>query len=259
MRSGYAAVNDLEMYFEVHGAGEPLLLLHGAMGTIESCFTELLPRLAARHEVIAAELQGHGHTADIERPLSYDQLADDAVALLRALDVTKADVVGYSLGGAVGLATAMRHPEMLRRLVFFGGATYRRDGLDPALLEEFDAAPPDLAGTVWHEAYRRVAPRPDEWSQLVAKVNALDRSFEGWSTDDVGAIRAPVLLLVGDADIARLEHVVEMFRLLGGGLDGDLVGIPDSHLGVLPGTSHTGILERVEWLESMILGFLGPP
>jgi pimeloyl-ACP methyl ester carboxylesterase len=223
---------------------------------IASCFGVLLPRLASRRMVIAAELQGHGHTPDIERPLSYSQLADDAAALLRALNVEEADVVGYSLGGAVGLAMAMRHPEMLRRLVFFGGASYRRDGLDPALLEAFDAPPPDLVGSVWHEAYLQAAPSPDNWSGLVTKVNELDRSFDGWSQDEMRAIRAPALLIVGDADIVRLEHVVEMFQLLGGGLDGDLVGIPDAELGVLPATSHTGILDRVEWLESMIMGFL---
>src|SRR5215468_11991679 len=122
--SGYVPVNGLDMYYEIHGDGSPLALFHGAMGTIDSCFAKLLPALAATRQVVAVELQGHGHTADVDRPLSYQQMAADAAALLEALGIELADLVGYSMGGAVAVELAMRHPEMVRRLVFAGGTSY---------------------------------------------------------------------------------------------------------------------------------------
>jgi pimeloyl-ACP methyl ester carboxylesterase len=257
--SGYVQVNGLDMYYEIHGDGSPLALFHGAMGTIDSCFTDLLPAVAASRQVIAVELQGHGHTADIDRPLSYRQMAADAAALLEVLDIEMADLVGYSLGGAVALELAMQHPDRVRRLVFAGGASYRRDGLYPEMLGEPESATDDLTGSVWHQAYARVAPDPGRWPDLVAKNRELDRTFAGWPDEDIQALTAPVLLIIGDSDIVRPEHVVKMFRLLGGGVIGDITGLPASQLAVLPGTSHTGLLDRVAWLQSMILEFLGSP
>jgi pimeloyl-ACP methyl ester carboxylesterase len=257
--SGYRPVNGLDMYYEIHGAGRPLVLLHGAMGTIESCFEKLLPRLAATRKVIALELQGHGHTADIDRSLSYSQMADDTVALLRSLDIEVADFVGYSMGGAVALQVSMRYPDVVRRLVDAGGTAYDSRGLYPEVSDAFDAGPPDLSGSVWQQAYAKVAPDPGAWPTLVAKVNELDRQFTGWTDDEVRAVSPPTLLIIGDADIVRPEHTVAMFRLLGGGIVGDLVDAPPSQLAILPGTSHIGLLERVEWLESMIISFLDDP
>ena len=175
--SGYVPVNGLDMYYEVHGEGSPLALFHGAMGTIDSCFANLLPALAATRQVVAIELQGHGHTADIDRPLSYRQMAADAAALLEALGIEMADLVGYSLGGAVALELAMQYPGRVRRLVFAGGISYRRDGLYPEMLTEPESAADDLTGSVWHQAYLRVAPDPSAWPVLVAKNNQLDRTF----------------------------------------------------------------------------------
>jgi len=245
------------MYYEIHGDGSPLALFHGAMGTIDSCFTDLLPALAAARQVVAIELQGHGHTADIDRPLSYRQMAADAAALLEALDIEKADLVGYSLGGAVALELAMQRPDLVRRLVFAGGTSYRRDGLYPEMLEEPESAADDLTGSVWHRAYVRVAPDPSRWPDLVAKNRELDRTFAGWPDEDIQALTVPVLLIIGDSDIVRPEHTMKMFRLLGGGVIGDIAGLPASQLAVLPGTSHVGLLDRVDWLQSMILEFLG--
>jgi pimeloyl-ACP methyl ester carboxylesterase len=205
---------------------------------------------------VALELRGHGHTADIDRPLTYPQMAQDTVAVVRALGVEVADFVGYSMGGAVALQIAMRHPDVVRRLVHAGGACYDVSGLYPEVAGAFEAGPPDLSGSVWQRAYARVAPDPDAWPALVAKVNELDRRFTGWPADDVRAVRAPTLLVVGDADIVRPEHTAEMFRLLGGGGPGDLGDLPPSQLAVLPGTSHVGLLERTAWLASMILPFL---
>ena len=257
--SGYALVNGLDMYYEIHGDGSPLALFHGAMGTINSCFTDLLPALAASRQVVAVELQGHGHTADVDRPLSYRQMAADAAALLEALDIEVADLVGYSLGGAVALELAIQHPDRVRRLVFAGGTSYRRDGLYPEMLEEPESATDDLTGSVWHQAYARVAPDPGRWPDLVAKNRELDRTFAGWPDKDIQALTVPALLIIGDSDIVRPEHTMKMFRLLGGGVIGDLAGLPASRLAVLPGTSHVGLLDRVDWLQSMILEFLGSP
>jgi pimeloyl-ACP methyl ester carboxylesterase len=256
--TGYLPVNGLNMYYEIHGEGYPLVLLHGAMGTIVSCFADLLPALAATRQVIAVELQGHGHTADIDRPLSYQQMAEDTAALMRALDIETADFVGYSNGGAVALQMAMQHPEAVRRLVFAGGASYSPDGYYPEMLAAAEPGADDLSDSVWHQEYVRVAPHPDAWPTLVAKLFELDRTFTGWPPEDVQAVKTPTLLIIGDSDIVRPEHTVNMFRLLGGGVIGDLVGLPASQLAVLPGTSHQGVLNRVDWLRSMILEFLDP-
>jgi pimeloyl-ACP methyl ester carboxylesterase len=255
---GYASVNGLELYYEVHGDGPPLVLLHGAMGTIDSCFARLLPALGAQHRLIAVELQGHGHTADVDRPLSYRDMADDVAALLRSLATGPIDAVGYSMGGSVGLELAMRHPDLVKRVVYAGGATYRRDGLHPEMLQDMSDAAEALEGSLWHQAYLRVAPRPDDWPRLVNKVMELDR-FEGWTAEQIQAITQPVLVIVGDSDIVRPEHAVELFRLLGGGVVGDIVDLPASRLAMLPGTSHVGMLERFDWLHSMITDFLDPP
>jgi pimeloyl-ACP methyl ester carboxylesterase len=252
----YASINELEMYYEIHGEGRPTVLLHGSLGTIESCFAALLPGLATTRRVVAVELQGHGHTPDVDRPLSFEHMAEDVFALLGALRLGDVDVVGYSMGGGVGLQLALRHPEAVRHLVYAGGTSYRRDGLYPEMLGDMSSAVDDLAGSVWHEAYLRAAPDQNAWPALVRKVTDLDRTFEGWSTEDIRGLRLPTLLVIGDSDIVRPEHTMEMFRLLGGGVIGDIAGLPSSQLAVLPGTSHVGVLDRVDWLRSMITEFL---
>jgi pimeloyl-ACP methyl ester carboxylesterase len=254
-------VPDVDLYYEVHGSGPPLVLLHGAMGTIESCFADLLPRLAADHQVIAVELQGHGHTPDNERPLTYEAMADDIAGLLGELGIDRADLVGYSMGGGVALQVAVRHPDHVRRLVFFGGAAFSPGGLYPEVQADFDADPPiaELEASRWHEAYVRVAPDPKAWPALVTKVNELDSAWTGFPPEQLRAITAPTLLIIGDADIVRPEHAVEMFGLLGGGVPGDLVPLPPAQLAVLPGTNHVGMLEHTDWLHSMISRFLTRP
>jgi pimeloyl-ACP methyl ester carboxylesterase len=245
--SGYVDVGELELYWERHGHGAPLVLLHGAMGTIESCFAGLLPELAQHFEVAAVELQGHGRTRDIARPLTYEGMAGDTAALLAALGIERAQFVGYSMGGAVALQLALDRPELVDHLVFAGGAAFDTSGVRPELLEIFESFDPhELDGTRWHEAYRRVAPNPDAWTSLVLKVNQLDRAGLSWPRERLAALEIPTLLIVGDSDIVRPEHTVEMFRLL-----------PQAQLGVLPGTTHESMLDRVEWLSSMVLAFLG--
>jgi pimeloyl-ACP methyl ester carboxylesterase len=255
--SGYVAVGALELYYERHGDGPPLVLLHGAFGTIESCFAGLLPRLTGRFEVIAVELQGHGRTGDIDRRLSYEDMAADTAALLDALEIPRAHFVGYSLGGAVALQVALDRSELVDHVVFFGGASFDPSGVYPELMAAFESFDPHaLDGSRWHEAYRRVAPDPDAWTSLVVKMNELDRSGHSWPRERLAALRAPTLLIIGDGDIVRPEHTVEMFRLLGGRGPWDPDAPAKAQLAVLPGTSHEGMLDRVDWLASMIAEFL---
>jgi len=261
MQPGYVNVGSMDMYYERHGRGAPLVLLHGAMGTIESCFATLLPALTPHFEIVAFELQGHGHTRDIARPLTYADLALDVAAAVDALGVGRAHFVGYSMGGAVAVQVALDRPDLVDHVVFAGGAAFDASGVYPellALLDTFD--PHAVDGSSWHAAYRRVAPDPDAWTDLVLKVNELDRSGEpSWPSETLAALHAPTLLMIGDSDIVRPEHTLEMFRLLGGGRPADLGEPPRAQLAVLPGTSHVGLLERTEWLSSMILAFLAPP
>src|SRR5919201_6799020 len=188
---GYAAVDGLQMYYEVHGSGQPLVLLHGALSAIGTSFGKLLPPLAETRQVVAVEQQAHGHTADIDRPLTVPQMADDTAALLRQLGIGQADLFGYSLGAAIALQLAMLHPELVRKLVL-ASVSYSRDGLHPGLLEGIEAMrPEDLAGSPWQEEYARIAPNPQDWPILVAKNRQLDLEFGGWAGAGVQGGSAP--------------------------------------------------------------------
>ena len=259
----YAEVNGLEMYYEIHGTGEPLVVLHGAYMTIDA-MGEIVPELAKTRQVIAVELQGHGRTADVDRPLSYEQMADDTAALLRHLGIEQADVFGFSMGGGVALQVAIRHPEVVRKLVV-ASASYTSDGMHPELLEMIPTLTPEVfAESPIEEAYLQTAPNPDDFPTLVAKLKQLDMEPFAWPPEDIRGIAAPTLLIIGDSDAIRLEHAVALFRLLGGGVMGDLAGLPKSQLAVLPGTTHfvppgSGVLDRADWLTSMIGEFLDAP
>jgi pimeloyl-ACP methyl ester carboxylesterase len=256
----YADVSGLRMYYEIHGTGAPLVLLHGWFSTIDTDFGKIIPAFAKTRQVIAIEQQAHGHTADINRQFSYEQMADDTAALLRQLKIEQADFVGYSMGGAIALQMARRYPALVRKFVFAGGTSYAPDGLYPELREGLKRMKPeDMNGSPWQKAYASVAPNPENWAALVSKKQAMDLRFAGWSQDDVKTIEAPSLLIIGDADIVRPEHTVEMFRLLGGGVVGDLHGLPRAQLAVLPGTTHVTFIDRTEWLVSMISSFLDAP
>ena len=263
IRGNYAEVNGLNIYYEIHGTGQPLVLLHGAYMTID-LMGEIVPALAESRQVIAVELQGHGRTADIDRPLSYELMADDIAALIEHLAFEKADLFGYSMGGSVALQVAIRHPEVVRKLVV-ASASYTSGGMHHELLEMIPTLTPEaFAGSPIEEAYLRSAPNPDDFTTLVAKLKRLDMEPFAWPAEDIGGIAAPTLLIVGDSDAIRLEHAVELFGLLGGGVMGDLAGLPKSQLAVLPGTTHfvpagSGVLERADWLLSMIVPFLDAP
>jgi pimeloyl-ACP methyl ester carboxylesterase len=258
----YAHVNGLEMYYEIHGTGEPLILLHGGVGAIEM-FGEVLPLLAQGQQVIAADLQAHGRTADIDRPLSFESMADDIRALIEHLGLEEADVMGYSLGGGVALQTAIRHPQVVRKLVLVS-TPFSRDGWYPEVRAGMEHMGPEAAEpmkqTPMYQLYSSVAPRPEDWPVLLTKLGQLLGQDYDWS-EGVTAIEAPTMIVVGDADSVRTAHAVEFFELLGGGLAAagwDGSRIPNARLAVLPGTTHYDIFSSPA-LASAVTPFLDTP
>jgi pimeloyl-ACP methyl ester carboxylesterase len=255
----YVSVNGLDMYYELHGVGQPLVLLHGAFSAIGTSFGNVLPELAKTRQVIAFEMQAHGRTADIDRPLSMEQMADDTATALRQLGIENADLFGFSMGAGIALQVAIRHPEMPRKLVL-ASVTYKLDGVHPGLMEGLAEMKPEMMhGSPWHEEYMLIAPRPEDFAMLFAKKTQMDRQVRDLPAEAIEAIRSPTLLIIGDSDIVRPEHAVEMFRLLGGGVMGDIAGLPSSQLAVLPGTTHATLVERGDWLASMVTAFLDAP
>lgn len=237
VETGHASVNGLDLYYEIRGAGEPLILLHGGVVGI-IMFGPNLQALSAGRRLIAVELQGHGRTPDIDRPLSYEAMADDVAALMRHLDITRADVMGLSLGGGVALQTAFRHPELVRRLVIVA-APCRRDGWYPEVRAEFDRMGPASGEVMKQSPLAQLYPNVD-WLALFGKIGELQRRDYDWSAD-VRAIASPTMLVFADADAVQPAHIVEFFGLLGGGqrdagLDGS--GRPVARLAVLPGLTH---------------------
>jgi pimeloyl-ACP methyl ester carboxylesterase len=264
--TGLAPVNGLEMYYEIHGeehGGVPVLLLNGAYMTTAD-FGPLLPGLAASRRVIVADPQAHGRTADVDRPLTYEGMADDAAALLGHLGVAQADVVGFSMGGGTAIQVAVRHPQVVRALVPIS-AGFRSDAMQPELLAMIPTITPEMfAGSPFETTYKEVAPQPDGFPGLVTKLKQLDETPFAWAEDDIRGITAPTLIVTGDADASVVEHAVAMFRLLGGGRMGDMHGIGRARLAVLPGTAHfmppgIGMLDRAEWLLALIPAFLDAP
>jgi pimeloyl-ACP methyl ester carboxylesterase len=257
---GYASVNGLQMYYEIHGEGQPLVLLHGAFSGIGTSFGKIIPGLSRSRKVVAFELQAHGRTADIDRPLTVEGLADDVAEAIRQLGLGQADVLGYSMGASVALHVVVRHPELVRKLVLASGS-YNRAGVHPGLMEGLGEMKPEMMyGSPWHDEYMRIAPHPEDFNRLFAKKTEMDRQVKDLPGDAIRAIKAPTLLIIGDSDFTRPEHAVEMFRLLGGGVFGDTpAGLPNSRLAILPGTSHVGVADRADWLVSMVDEFLDAP
>ncbi len=258
----YVNVNDLKLYYEIHGQGQPLILLHGGLGGV-SMFAQILPGLAKHRQVVAVELQAHGHTADIDRPLSYESMADDVAALLAQLGLGQADIFGYSLGGGVAQQTTIRHPDLIRKLIVMS-APCKRQGWYPEVLAGMAAmnaaSAQMMIGSPPHQAYVAAAPRANDFPVLVEKTGQLLRQDYDWSKD-FAAILVPTLLVFGDADSVRPEHIVEMFQLLGGGKqdagwDGSMM--PRSRLAVLPGTLHYNIYES-PLLLPVLTPFLDAP
>lgn len=259
-RTGYAPVNGLQMYYEMHGAGHPLVMLHGGLETIKvSLGGNLLPSLAESRQVIAIEQQAHGHTADIDRPLDYEQMVEDTAALLRHLDITNADVFGYSMGGMIALGLATRHPDLVRNLVIVS-APYTNSGMRPENIAGMQALTPEaLAGSPQESAYLDAAPNPGDWGTLLRKMGPLQRDFKGWPAESIRAMSAPTLLVYGDNDAIPLDHAVELFRLRGGDVNGDFEGLPASRLAIVPETTHISIMNRADQILPMVLAHINAP
>jgi pimeloyl-ACP methyl ester carboxylesterase len=248
-------VNGMQMYYEVSGEGDPLIVLHGAYMNIPT-MGAIIPRLAETHKVYALELQGHGRTTDIDRPITYSNLADDVAAFMDAVGLQKADVFGYSMGAAAALQLAIRYPEKVNKLVA-ASAAYDAKGWQP----EFTAFIPEMTVEMFvnmpfAEDYRKLAPNPEGFPALVEKLIALEHEPMAWEAD-VRAMKTPVLIITGDADVATLEHSVAMFRLLGGGVMGDMgKPLPASRLAVMPATSHTAVITQPDLLHAFTEPFL---
>jgi pimeloyl-ACP methyl ester carboxylesterase len=256
-QTGYAPVNGLQMYYELHGSGGiPLLLLHGGLFNIDLQFGQLMPGLAATRKVIAADFQGHGRTGDIDRPLTSAGLASDVVDLLGHLDIAQADVFGFSVGGVVALHLAINHPELVRKLIV-SSASFDLDGGRQENKEAMEALTVDaVAGTPMEQDYRAKSPNPDKLQELLDKLGRFDAGFTGWAEANIRGIAAPTLLTVGDCDAVRLEHMVRFLQLRGGDVNGDFVGVPASQLAVFPGTTHFFGLAKTELVLGAVLPFL---
>ena len=246
---GYAKVGELDMYYDAEGAGPPLLLFHGGMGTADM-FGALRSDLNSRWTTIGIEQQAHGHTGDIDRPLRFAQMADDTAAVVRHLGLSGCHAFGYSDGGNVALGLAIRHPDLVSRIAVCG-TNADNAGLDHDMLAHLVAGANEKPETVaaglpamLREAYQAIAPEPNDWPRLVHKVFELAASFEGWSEAQLEAIAAPVLVMVGDQDVVTVEHAMWLSRRLRQG-----------QLCVLPRTDHLAPIARSEWVSAIINEF----
>src|SRR5215469_12151091 len=239
----YAPVNGLQLYYEIRGSGRPLVLLHGGLLTIDLNFGSLLEPLAESRQVIAVELQGHGHTADTVRPMTIEALAGDVVALLDHLGIAEADLFGFSLGGLVAYAVALSTPARVGKLIVASADAHRPPGRESTPLDK-DRMPTPADFQAMRDAYAAVAPDPGHFEEFAARNSAMVHQFAGW-TDELRSLRAPTLLIFGDRDFTPLPDVVEMFELL-----------PEAQLAVLPGTTHVGLTRRPSEVLALITTFL---
>jgi pimeloyl-ACP methyl ester carboxylesterase len=235
--TGYADVNGLHLYYETYGSGAPLVLLHGGMLTIDLNFATLIPTLAQTHTVIGVEMQGHGRTANIDREITYPNLASDVVALLDHLGIERAAVLGHSLGGGVALELAVSHPDRVSAIVPIS-ASVSKDGMHPDLLDPstFETSPimptaQDFAD--FKEAYERLSPHPEQFDAFLMSLSGMDSDFAGWTDEQLAAISCPVLIVQGDTDFTLIAHAGVM-----------LAKIPGSALAVIPATTHMQVTRR---------------
>src|SRR5437870_10218164 len=257
----YAEVNGIKLYYETYGAGHPLILLHGGLGSGEM-FGPVLPLLTERHQVVTVDLQGHGRTADIDRPIDVRLMAGDIAALIEHLGLAKPDLVGYSLGGGVALQTAAKYPAKVRRLVVVS-ANIRPDAIYPEMRAQQSqvnaAAIEFMKDTPMYQLYQRVAPRPEDFPRLLTKIGeSMSKDFD--FTEEVRGLQVPTLIVAADADMAPPSHYVEVFNLLGGGVrDGGWMGegrpAGGHALAILPGLTHYNLGDS-PLFAAVILAFL---
>ena len=262
--TGYAPVNGLKLYYEIHGKGDPVVLLHGSFVTITNNWTapwgdgaaNWITELSRTRKVIAIEMQGHGRTADVKRDFSYDNLADDVAALLDYLKIPSADVIGYSLGGGVALNCAIRHPDKVRKVVSIS-AVFRQDGWTKEGLDAFPYITAEaFKGTPIEADYKRLSPTPDEFPNFVKRVISVDLKPHDFGADRLKATKAPMFFIHGDADGVRLDYIAETFRLKGGEVHGDMRPRSASRLAILPDTTHVTLMNRMSTIVPMVNDFL---
>jgi pimeloyl-ACP methyl ester carboxylesterase len=254
--TGYAPVNGLEMYYEVRGSGDAVVLLHGSFMTISNNWTPWIGELSKTRKVIAVEMQGHGRTADIERDFSYENLADDIAAMLDFLKIGRADVIGYSMGGGVAMQVAIRHPAKVRKVVSIS-AVFRDDGWVKEAREAFPKMTSEaFAGSPIETEYKRLSPTPAKFDQFIRRVISMDLEPYDFGADKLEATKAPMFFIHGDADGVRLEHISEMFRLKGDEIFGDMGRRSESRLAILPNTTHVTLMERSDTIIPMVNDFL---
>jgi pimeloyl-ACP methyl ester carboxylesterase len=254
--TGYAPVNGLKMYYEVHGSGEPVVLLHGAFMTITNNWTGWIGELAKTRKVIAVEMQGHGRTGDIARDITAENLADDVAALLDHLKIPRADVIGYSMGGGVAMQCAIRHPDKVRKVVVIS-SRFRRDGFVKEGLEGLANLSADVfKGSPLEAEYQKLSPTPDEFPKFVKRMVDSFSKGRDIGADQLKATAAPMFFIHGDADGVRLEHIAEMFRLKGGEVHGDVRPRSASRLAILPDTTHVTLMQRMPIIVPMVNDFL---
>lgn len=253
---GTVSINGLEMYYEVSGAGDPLIVLHGAYMNIPT-MGGIVAKLAKTHTVYALEFQGHGRTNDINRPITYPNLAGDVAAFMDAVGIEKADVFGYSMGAATGLRLAIDHPGKVGKLVAASGVVYSLEGMQPVFREFLPHMTVEMMLEMpFADDIRAMAPDPAAFPEVVAKLIQLEHEPLDWEAE-IEALDAPVLIIAGDADVVTLEHSVALFRLLGGGVMGDMgEPLPESRFAILPATSHTAVIDQVDVLHAFIEPFL---
>jgi pimeloyl-ACP methyl ester carboxylesterase len=230
MTSGYKTVNGLDLYYEIHGSGSPLVLIHGGGSTIQTNFAQVLPLFARNRQVIAMELQAHGHTADRGVPSSFEQDADDVAELLKQLNITKADIFGWSNGGQTALQIGIRHPEIIRKLVI-GSAAYKRDGLYPWFWDFMKDARLENMPQPLKDAYSEINPDENALQVMHDRDAYRMQNLTDWSDDSIRNIQAPTLLIVGDRDVVTIEHALSMYRIMPNarllvypGIHGDFIG-----------------------------------
>ena len=253
--SGYAPVNGLRVYYEIYGEGEPVILLHGAYMTIGLNWAQIIPELSENRQVIALEMQGHGRTADTERPFSYAKLADDVAGVMEHLDIGKADIMGYSFGGTIALQLAIQNSERVNKLIIISTA-FKFDGWMPEAKQVFASMEPDfLDNTPLQTEYKNIAPNPEHWHPFVEKFITFDKENYNLGEENIRSIKSPTLLIMGDNDGVSMEHKAEMYKLLGGCVFGDMAGIPESHLAILPGTGHVSLMMKTKEVLDLVKQF----
>ncbi len=254
--SGYVPVNGLKVYYEVYGEGKPLVLLHGAFMTIEENWGQLIPELSKTRQVIAIEMQGHGHTPYSDRKLNFATLANDVVGVMDHLKIDSADIAGYSFGGEVAYQLAIQSPKRVRKLVIIS-STYRSSGWLPQIVAAFKSMKPEyLANTPMHAAYDAVAPDKTKWTMFLEQMLAFARTPFDMGDSNIAKITAPVLLISGDNDGLDKIELMKTYQLLGGGVSADLSPMPISQLAVVPAQSHVSLMAQTNIISGYLNGFL---